>query len=734
MKRTTLKITAFLVLILSLSIILQAQDRILTESELICNKALELPFNEGINLITSNFEKCQNTDQQSKCLLKMYFITGYLYQMASNEFPNDQKNHLESSIAFYQRAHEIDRMDVSIINNMFLVYKALGNTRSALNILDRAIEADQKNKTKYDINKGDIYYENNDYKKAIEQYKAAFFSNVNNEGLVWKIFDIYSKLPNQAEVFKGLYSFSEELFEQDLNDLARGGFLYALKNALLATDSVNAENACIRWAEAISRKNTVSGSFTDELPDLKSWSTACNKELQMLLMNSFVNTGNLKWWTKDDFRRHISASLLLKMESAALMEGNLKNAVQLLESALDIAPEFYRYRADKRLEKYFPVKLDIAIELSRLYNRYPNLDSNQAKFNALIQELFNEKSLHYLQNDLESIQKSHTMLGLIYADRNVWKSSWFAGNAIFQLERAIEVQKKIENKNPEKFKPVPALHQMLAKGYHQTNQPEKEYRTLIDAAVGYLDLDNLTMSESIVQNAKRFSGQDAEYNQKLKELGLITTMRLNIRNGSYDFKSSDVKALEKTITESELFRLTSEKKDNSFLNRQKFKIMADMGSKCSELNPAYKNPIFEMKALDYIDKEKALGNSQDINRLYLIQEKFIKNIDQGDLIKVNQNLNKTDVKNQSKSWSLNSGSYQTQIEVNPDLIIAGKVYEKILNENSDKPVDSLNGIQINQGKVIITDDALEKETIEKAKLQQVKGVKKVQVMKIKPIQ
>jgi len=734
MKRTTLKITAFLVLILSLSIILQAQDRILTEAELICNKALELPFNEGINLITSNFEKCQNTDQQSKCLMKMYFTAGYLYQMASNEFPNDQKNHLESSIAFYQRAHEIDRMDVSIINNMFLVYKALGNTRSALNILDRAIEADQKNKTKYDINKGDIYYENNDYKKAIEQYKAAFLSNVNNEGLAWKIFDIYSKLPNQAEVFKGLYSFSEELFEQDLNDLARGGFLYALKNALLATDSVNAENACIRWAEAISRKNTVSGSFTDELPDLKSWSTACNKELQMLLMNSFVNTGNLKWWTKDDFRRHISASLLLKMESAALMEGNLKNAVQLLESALDIAPEFYRYRADKRLEKYFPVKLDIAIELSRLYNRYPNLDSNQAKFNALIQELFNEKSLHYLQNDLESIQKSHTMLGLIYADRNVWKSSWFAGNAIFQLERAIEVQKKIENKNPEKFKPVPALHQMLAKGYQQTNQPEKEYRTLIDAAVGYLDLDNLTMSESIVQNAKRFSGRDAEYNQKLKELGLITTMRLNIRNGSYDFKSSDVKALEKTITESELFRLTSEKKDNSFLNRQKFKIMADMGSKCSELNPAYKNPIFEMKALDYIDKEKALGNSQDINRLYLIQEKFTKNIDQGDLIKVNQNLNKTDVKNQSKSWSLNSGSYQTQIEVNPDLIIAGKVYEKILNENSDKPVDSLNGIQINQGKVIITDDALEKESIEKAKLQQVKGVKKVQVMKIKPIQ
>jgi len=734
MKATTLKIATFLVLVLSQPIIPQAQDRVLTYVDSICNTALKLPLNEGITLITSNFEKCRNTDQQPKCLLKMYFTAGYLHQMASIEFPDNQKNHLANSIAFYQKAHEIDRTDVSIINNMFLVYKALGNTRAALNTLDRAIEADQKNKAKYDINKGDIYYDNNDYKKAIDQYKSAFFSNVNNEDLALKIFDTYSKLPGQEEVFIGLYSFSEELLNQGLNDLARSGFLHALKNALLSNNNLNAENACIRWAESISRKNTISGNYIDELPDLQSWSTACNKELQMLLMNSFVNTGNLKWWTSDVFRRHITASILLKMESAALMEGNLKNAVKMLETAMDIAPEFYRYRSDNRLEKYFPVKLDVAIELSRLYNRYPRLDSNQEKFNALIHELFNEKSMHYLQNDLESIQKSHTMLGLIYADRNVWKSSWFAGNAIFQLERAIEVQKKIENKNPEKFKPVPALHQMLAKGYQLTNQPEKEYRTLIDAAVGYLDLDNLTMAESIVQNAKKRSVQDTEYNQKLKELGLITSMRFNIRNGSYDFKNNDVKALEKTITESELFRLTNEKKDNSFLNRQKFKIMADMGSKCTELNPAYKYPIFETKALDYINKEKALGNYQDINRLNQIQNKFIINLDKEDLIKVNQNMIKTDLKDQSKSWSLNSGTYQTRIEVNPDLIIAGKVYEKILNENSDNAVDGLMDIQIDQGKVIIPVDTKDKETIEKSKLQQVKGVKKVQVMKLKPIQ
>ncbi|MDO9040295.1 MAG: hypothetical protein Q7U65_02875, partial [Bacteroidota bacterium] len=327
------------------------------------------------------------------------------------------------------------------------------------------------------------------------------------------------------------------------------------------------------------------------------------------------------------------------MKSAALIDGDIETAVKMLETALDIAPEFYRYEGDPKLKKYFPVKLEIAIELSGLYNRYPKLDLNNAKYEALIRELFNEKSMHYLQNDLESIQKSHTMLGLIYADRNVWKSTWFAGNAIFQLENAIKFQKRIEAKNPEKFKPVPSLYQMLAKGYQLTNQPEKEFQALVDAAVGYLDLDNLSMADSIIQKAKNITNRDVTYKQKLNELSLITNMRFNIRNGSYDFKNKNIESLEKTITESDLFKMTNFKNDNSFLNRQKFKILTDMGSASSELNPAYNYPLFEIKALNYIDKEKALGNYQDINRLNHIEGKFINNLDSENAISISQNTN-----------------------------------------------------------------------------------------------
>ena len=724
MKAITSKHTVLLVLFLSLTGTLYAQlppKRSLVDVDSICQTASELPLNEGITLITRSLGRCG----QSDCLLKLNFTAGYLYQIASGESIDNQQAQLEKAMIYYRRAHAIDPTDISVINNMFLVNKAMGDFPAAISTLDQAIAADKKNKTKYNINKGDVYYDNKDFKTAIEFYKPAFSADMNNEAIAWKIFYSYAHLPNQTEAFEGLFSFSNELLDRGLNDLARNGYLYTVKNALAANDNEKAEQGCVRWAETISRKEAITGTYLDELPDLKTWRSVCNKELQMLLSNSFGNAENLRWWTANNYRRHIVASILLRMESAALMKGDVKSGVQMLENAVKIAPEFYVYNSDPNLKIYFPAKMDVAIELSRLYNRYPNLDLNRAKYDELINELFNEKSMHYLQNDLASIQKSHTMLGLIFADRNIWESSWFAGNAIFQLENAIKFQKKIEKKDPEKFKPIPSLYQTLAKGYKMVHKPEMEYRTLIDAAVGYLDLDNLSMADSIIQKTKNSPLQDVEYRQKLKELGLITSMRFNIRNGNYGFKENDVKTLEKNITESELFKMTKLKNDSSFINRQKFKILSDMGSRCTEFNPAYNYPVFEISALAYIDKEKALGNYQDINRLNHIEGKFMNSLDKENVIKINQNALANDVKNQSKSWSLNSGGYQTRIEANPDLIVAGKVYADIVKRSSDKDVSGLDQVQIRQGEVSIPKAIWEKASIDETNIKRVKGVKKV---------
>ncbi|WP_163713870.1 tetratricopeptide repeat protein [Mangrovibacterium lignilyticum] len=705
---------------------LKAQSRSRFNVDEICAQAQKLPLEEGIALLESNLDNCQNSSDESACRLKMNFTAGYLYQLASSKSGGSAQAILGKSLGYYQKAHETDPKNLAVLNNLIMVNKLFGNSEAALHLLDRALELDPGNRAKYLTNKGEIVYAREDLKSAIGYYKRAYFADPKNEALVWKIFSAYNRLPNQEEAYEAVFKFSGQLFDAGHYDLARAGFLNAIGNALAFEGYEKATGACIRWAEVLATKNQLNELYAGELPDLKSWNSTCNEEIQLLLTNKYGNIEQLGWWTMNEYRRHIIATILLKMESAELMRGDIEKAVQMLESALRVAPEFYVYD-DPKLKNYYPVKMDIAIELSRLYNRYPQLDLDKTKYDRLIQQLFNEKSAHYLQNDPEAIQKSHTTLGLIFADRGVWESNWYAGNAIFQLEHAIQFQKQIEAGNPGKYKPIPSVYQLLAKGYQKTNQQELVAKNLVEAAAGYLDLDNLTMADSLIRAAGKASEQSLDVREKLNELVLITDMRFNIRKGNYDFKDKDVAALEGTINSSALFQMEATKNEQSFLNRQKFKILSDLGTKCSEQNPDYHYPYFEIKALDYISQEKALGNFQDINRLNQIEEKFQQNLEPDGRIQLEQLDKSADPKEQSRSWQLNSGSFQGQVKVNPDLFVAGKVYEDIQNENKGRTVEGLEQIQIKQGNVVIPKDLQDKEALDQGKIRQVKGVKDVRV-------
>ncbi|MCW0484581.1 tetratricopeptide repeat protein [Gaoshiqia sediminis] len=722
MKARWLQQTAWLLFLIGQPGFIQAQEPVSFRPDSVCKVALQLPWNEGISMLTGNVDNC---GEDSTCMLKIYFTAGYICQQAATA--ENAPALLERSFAFYMQAHQANPSDMAVVNNLFLVSKALGNTDVALELLDQAIELDNRNKFRYYVNKGDLLFDNGDFSKALSFYQPAFFANTNNEALGWKIFQCYSQLTEPQKRIEGLVTFAEKLFELGANRLAADGFMLALHHALQVNDQSGAVQACVRWAEIISTYDGLTESYARELPDTASWPHRCNSELQKILHHSFKHTDELKWWMASDYRQHITASIMLKMESSMLMDGKPDKAVQLLETALEIAPEFYRYN-DPLLRKYFPAKMGIAIELSRLYNRYPEMDLDGAKYDAMIMELFNKKSEHYLQNDIESIQRSHTMLGLIYADRDVWTSSWYAGNGIFQLTRAIDFQKKLEDKDPEKFKPVPSLYQLLAKGYRKTNQPEQEFRALVNAAIGYLDLDNLTVADSILRSAANSPYRDSQSSQLLKELGWITGLRLGLRNGTIDVANSPVDELEKTIVEHPLFKGTAFQNDPSFLNRQRFKFLADLGEFCTEENASYKLPVFEIKALDYINREKALGNYQDINRLSRIEGKFAASLGPEDVIRLRPLRGTVSATDETTSWSLTSGGYQTRIVASPDLFIAGKVYENMARENESITIETLEQIQIRQGNVYIPYGAKETEKINGNTLRQIKGVTDVRIV------
>lgn len=712
--------------ILAMSV--QAQPQNPTDANSICNQALKLPVEDGIRLITSYMANLPPAGNSSNDLMKLNFTAGYLHQLASKSSQESRQAMLNRSLRYYQKALSFDDANGSILYNMSLVNKALGDTVQSINLIDRAIRADKTNISRYSISKGDIYYDSQNFKKAANAYKTAFAEDMGNEGLGYKIFDCYMQLPDPAESFNELYAFSGELMDKEQYDLAQTGFHYALNKSLTVKNENNSIKACLMWAENLSQKTTVTPNDADELPSTKIWPSVCNSQLQMLIRNTFRDPSDLNWWTNGYERQHVTASILLKMESKALLAGDIKQAMYLLNVGLGIAPEFYVYHNNPKLENYFPVKMDIALELARLYTHYPELDANQQLFNQLIRELFNEKSTYYLNNDLESIQRSHTVLGLIYADRNIWKSSWAPANAIFQLQHAIDFQKELQLKYPEKYKPIPTLYQLLAKGYKITNRPDLEFRTLVDAAAEYLDLDNLTMTDSILHKAQALSTQDAGYTQKLKELNSIAAIRFKIRKGEYDFRNPDLNVIEGSVTNSEFFKTNNYSNDPAFVNRQKFKILADLGAKCSKLNPAYRYPLFEAKALNYLDQGKALSNYQDVNRLNLIKTRFAQNLEQPNVIRINQNVKSSGANDQTKSWALNSSGYQTNVEINNDLFVAGKVIENLAKENNNQQVEQADQIRVKKGEVLIPAELIDNKKVRKTDLDQIKGVKEVKLI------
>jgi len=725
MKTTAKIITTTVLMVQWIIIVTFSQEPSAYRIDSVLKAALQLSPQEGIELISNEIKLQMLPSLNGTDMLKMNFTVGYLYQTWAMDSKFVDSSKLESALDFYGKASELDPENTEILNNMINVSKALGKKETSLKILDKAIEADYSGRTKYYINKGEVYYNSKDFLEAIESYKKALYSSTDKEMICWKIFNTYLKLRDRSNRIAGLLDFSEELLDKGMTDLARNGFLLAVNNSISGPYDESAEIACIGWANALSKKESISNNDVAELPDTARWPVKCNKEIHRVFSENIYPFKSYEWWTKNNFRKHILASLMLGLESEMLREGDVQKAVQMLELAREISPLFHVYQRDDELKNFFPIEMDIALELSRLYYRYPKLDSTGQKFQNLTNELFNEKALHYIKNDWEGIYKSHTLLGLIYAERGIWTSSWYAANAIFQLENAVKYHDKIIERNPEKFKPIPSIYQALAKGYKNTNQPFLKFESLVKAVRDYLDLDNLSASDSIIKMIEDFSGKTDDYSKMLNELEEITQLRLDIRNDNYNFVNSATKSLDSILKNDSFFSSTDFENNESFINRQKFKILADIGKKCSG-NPSYAIPIFEAEALSFIEKESALGSYQDINRLNTIGERFKDNVTKE--IKFEISHHPVENRDRNKTWSINSGDQQLNIQVGNDLLITAKIFETINIEQEPPIIEELNLIKVNRGNVDIPRNLLEMDIIYEEKVKQVSGVESVRTI------
>ena len=79
---------------------------------------------------------------------------------------------------------------------------------------------------------------------------------------------------------------------------------------------------------------------------------------------------------------------------------------------------------------------------------------------------------------------------------------------------------EIDSKN---YQPFPHLQGLLAEGYTIVNNPQKAFTTYIDAAMGYLDLDDLKIADQMIEITKSLQVKTSNFrNQYLKNYFLIS--------------------------------------------------------------------------------------------------------------------------------------------------------------------------------------------------------------------
>ncbi len=688
-------------------------------------------WDEAANILNTGLQNCGTQDQAKTCRTIMSFSLGYLYQKRYAAEAQDNKNHLARAAHYYRQALSDQPRNTQIMNNLALVLQSSGDWQKAADLFEQLASLDDEKRASYLIARGDLYRENDQPAEALKSYERALKHNPSDQTANRKMLSAYHQLPD--EKITDLFKYSIRLKEIGLSGLAKDGFEQVIHRTYESNIPLS-EAALVHWAEVLADNDWVSAEEFRRLPDLEKWQSDAAKGLQGLVNNPQAVGSESNWWNQNYIRRHVTASFLKAIADDLQLRGNVKKAAGTYEIALHVAPEFYRYDRDDLRGKPV-VSMNIALALASMYHKYPELlDPKGRQFRGLVNELFNEKALHYARKDLMAIQRSHTVLGLIYAEKGHWTSDWRAANAIFQLDHALQTAKNRVEIDPKNYQPLPHLQSLLAEGYSMVGRPQKAFPTYIDAAMGYLDLDDLRKADQMIAMARSLPAEPSAAEQR-RLIQIETPLRSRqeiqqLRAQDFDPKSAGYygkREYYRWIFNPEILRL-----DPSFVNRQRFKALSDMGNRAALLKAPQEALKLQSQALKIIQTESSLSSMQDIVRLNQIKNSFRNLIHlprSEQVIGTGKYLETSTYYKQGKIWALSLSLEQQplQVGVGRDFILSGKITESL----SRDPMLSTAAVKLDvrNGNVDIIKGQSSPETINKAStvIKNVEGVRNVQI-------
>jgi tetratricopeptide (TPR) repeat protein len=506
-------------------------------------------WDDAVALLREARSECSTGDAGRACRLLIDYSLGYSYQLEYDGRRDPEL--LEVAARFYQRVLEEEPAHPATSKNLALVRVLSGELAEA----------------------------NSDLERALELFREAAALNPESEVARRRILGVCERLGGErlAELLTDLDAWRERF-----PDLARRGYVLVVERTW-REDPELADRALRSYVSMLASEDRVSDGALAGLPE--SWGPVA--ELRRFFADGEWSGG--EWWRSVDEELRVDLARALGHEW--LVQGRSEDTEACWSGLLRDPPR--------------PLTgswLDLYGDLAALYANRPELDPEGRRFEELENALFHGKGEAYRSEDLEAIQRFHTVLGLIYAERGRWDAGWEPKGAVFQLSHAIRTAEQRQERGEAPYQPQARLNALLAEGYRATGD-DRAPEQYLEAARAYLDTDDVDRAAEMLSAARQLpAGERPE----VRELEGVVRARSRL--------SGDPSSV--CPTAEGLFAAL-EHSEPEFVSRQRFKTLSD----CSSRTRSSESLAYSAGALTAaVDGRITLVGAADLSRMASLRD------------------------------------------------------------------------------------------------------------------
>ncbi len=633
--------------------------------------------------------ECTSGPEGAPCRAVLRFTLGTLAEYRADAEPAARARSLRDAIALYEAILTETPDHAPTLQSLAAIYVRLGDASRAETVLTEALRKHPEQDT-LAVMLGDFYGKAKRWDDAVRAYAHGASVNSTAELPRRRMVESYVHLLPQR-----LADLSKFLTDVELTfpSVAELGYRAIIAQTYPA-DVPAAEAALLRLVSILAGTRRMTSESLDALPG--GWVPVVELRRYVEIPNQMPQA---PWWLGSTGHRHGLAEAALALGHQGALDADPRAAATRWEVGRKFAPDYDDY-VSGQLRSFRVVRLDIQTALALHYFKFPSLDPGEQKFNDVIQDLFRTKAGAYAADDLPGIQRHHTILGTIFAQKKQWRPGRIDG-AMFQLENALSTAANRDQRQGTE-QPLPELRALFAEGLVATGDRNRARATYVDAAQAYLDTDGLRDADRMLAQARTLAQEGPAPEQaRITELERILHTRqaitqamgpkLDPPSGEYGFKTDGPHAW--------VFGQPLSSVPKEFLGRQRFKALSDLAERAHITGQVGLSDEFARRAFKTaVEDVQHLNGATDLVRIERIrqqatQQKVL------DFKPLTVDRTETKAGTRPKSWVLNDapGGRPAYVMVDADDLVAAQ----IVGELSREPEAARPDFRVRRGQVVL---------------------------------